>query len=62
MPTGLYCTWTIRGEPGKALSLTFLDANILPLSTNCDHDGVVVYDGNDMHGRCASYVSLLLCI
>ncbi|KAK2157989.1 hypothetical protein LSH36_179g02007 [Paralvinella palmiformis] len=43
---GLYCKWRIRGEAGKPLIVTFLDADIPPLSDGCDYDGIVIKDGH----------------
>ena len=49
--SGLYCKWNIRAANDEALSLTFVDVTIYPMSQLCDHDGLMVYESNrDQHG------------
>ena len=42
--TGLYCKWTLRGEPGQRLKLAFLEFDVAPNDPLCNSDGFIVYD------------------
>ncbi|XP_048237900.1 cubilin-like isoform X1 [Haliotis rufescens] len=51
-PNNILCNYTIVGDPGKYLSLTF-DSSLFRLEgpTSCRYDSVTVYSGNDTSGN-----------
>ena len=40
----------MEGSENSRLAVDILNANVPPLTKNCVSDGVVIYDGNGIHG------------
>ena len=59
--SGLYCKWRIRSANQRPLSLQFVDVRIYPMSTDCAHDGLVVFTaGGDRLGKLVHCMSAIL--